>query len=464
MIIYDNRDIYFIIFRKAGSVVLTSMVLLPALLSTLLCAVLLYASEDEPMALVSPNCAKIYSTILGFVVVFRTQLAFGRFFEGIAHVQMLFSKWRDAFSSVMAFIECSIAEDAKAGRRKNVEELIKSKAKLLHWFTLVSALSVQELQEEDELDAIFDDDEEEQNTEEVSQNRLCIIKEPTNRLRPPSSNRGSFDSEETGGPAVGKLCSSGVGARLVTGSAEEYFAAGKHQFLNPRSSGRMEHPLWVSGSEAPDSPNTAGRSRGASFPDSQGSGPVPTLEQRRKAIFMIGEVSAEECRMLSRARDTVHLVTKWIQSEISSQVVTGRIKAPPPIVSRVYQELSNGMQAYLMAKIKISTVPFPFPFAQVLSYCLLAFYFGCPFMICEIVDQPAETSMYRIAVPLLLNFATCAGYGAVNEIAIELEAPFGFDANDYPVNFQQTMIIQAMEDTYFARAPQDFQVRNNRQA
>jgi len=288
MIIYDNRDIYFIIFRRAGSVLFTKIVIVLAVMSTVLCLGLFYASQDHPVVLLSSNVSRIYSTILGFVIVFRTQLAFGRFFEGISHVQMLFSKWRDGFNSVMAFIECSIAEHAKANRRKPVEDLLLSKARLLHWFTLLSALSVQGLQEADELNSDFTENDE----KFKASNRLCIIK-----------------------------------------------------------------------------------------------------------------------------------------------------------------ELSNGMLAFSMAKIKISTVPFPFPFAQVLSYALYAFYVLCPFIMLEVMEQ---ATLDQITIPLLLTFATCAGYGAVNEIAIELEARFGFDANDYPVNCQQTVIVQAMEDTYYASIPKDF--------
>merc|ERR1712194_179766 len=116
------------------------------------------------------------------------------------------------------------------------------------------------------------------------------------------------------------------------------------------------------------------------------------------------------------------------------------------------------MGAFSMAKIKIATVPFPFPFAQVLSFALYAFYVLCPFIVLEVMDEPGETSLEQISIPLLMNFLTCAGYAAVNEIAIELEEPFGFDANDYPVHCQQTMIVRAMEDTYFGRPPGDFTI------
>lgn len=181
-----------------------------------------------------------------------------------------------------------------------------------------------------------------------------------------------------------------------------------------------------------------------------------TAEQRRRAICVIGEITMQEFHQLSMADDHVLTVIKWIIMEVSHHIVSGQLLIGAPILSRVYQELSNGMLAFSLAKIKISTVPFPFPFAQVLSYALYAFYVLCPFVILEVLDEAGENGLQRVSIPLLLNFLVCVGYGACNEIAIELEEPFGFDANDYPVHGQQTMIVRSMEDTYFASAPGDF--------
>ena len=47
--------------------------------------------------------------------------------------------------------------------------------------------------------------------------------------------------------------------------------------------------------------------------------------------------------------------------------------------------------------------------------------------------QLRKANLNQITIPILLSFAACIGYAAVNEIAIEMEMPFGFDVNDYPV-------------------------------
>jgi len=425
---------------------LTSMVLVPAVLSTMLCGVMLYLSRDQAIVVMSSSVARVYSTILGFVIVFRTSMAFGRFFEGIAHVQMLFSKWRDAFSSLMAFIECSLSVHAEKQDRDMVEELVISKARLLHWFSMVSALSVQELQKGED-----------------DHSRLCIIKYPADRLKVPEQSADGSARPQSKRKGAGRMLQEGADrGSLFFGDMENM------SFMAvPRVPG-MDDPLGPSGVHGMNSvtmPQDGTHSEDSvNFQDIRAAKQTlaneATKQQRRRAICIIGELTPQEFNQLYNSEDHVLTIIKWIIREISYLAVTGKLLIPPPILSRTYQEVSNGMLAFSMAKIKIATVPFPFPFAQVLSFALYAFYILCPFIVLEIMDEPGETSLEQIGIPLLMNFLTCAGYGAVNEIAIELEEPFGFDANDYPVHCQQTMIVRAMEDTYFARAPEDFTMKH----
>merc|ERR1712012_841499 len=66
----------------------------------------------------------------------------------------------------------------------------------------------------------------------------------------------------------------------------------------------------------------------------------------------------------------VELVFQWIQqliveniTQISGEERKGVLDIPPPILSRTFQELANGIVAYNDA-IKVSSIPFPFPYAQ----------------------------------------------------------------------------------------------------
>ena len=53
----------------------------------------------------------------------------------------------------------------------------------------------------------------------------------------------------------------------------------------------------------------------------------------------------------------------WMQTLMVEHHVNGVLSIPAPILSRSFQELSNGMVAFHDA-IKLSCIPFPFPYAQ----------------------------------------------------------------------------------------------------
>jgi len=199
--------------------------------------------------------------------------------------------------------------------------------------------------------------------------------------------------------------------------------------------------------------SSMGNSRGTSV---SGERMERDVNNPGNAVCIIGDLTVQELTQLECAHDRPLIVMKWIFVEVSRQTLSGNLLVAPPIISRVYQEISNGMLAFFMANMKISMVPFPFPFAQVLTVALFVFYFVSPFIVLEELTGETKLTMQQMLIPLLLNFATCVGYASINEIAVELEEPFGFDANDYPVHAQQNIIVRTLEDTYCCQAPSDF--------
>jgi hypothetical protein len=93
-----------------------------------------------------------------------------------------------------------------------------------------------------------------------------------------------------------------------------------------------------------------------------------TLYNAARPFRVIGNVSDEEIAQLQQARGPlakVALVSMWIQELISREYQTndstGIIAAP--ILSRLYQFVSDGMSGYNQAR-KIASIPFPFAHAQ----------------------------------------------------------------------------------------------------
>merc|ERR1719392_125561 len=104
----------------------------------------------------------------------------------------------------------------------------------------------------------------------------------------------------------------------------------------------------------------------------------------------------------------------WIVFRLAK--ISSDIDIPPPIQSRIYQELSNGMLGFNQA-MKIADVPFPFPYAQLLLVLLTLYVCIIPvYMVC--FTQSA------IGAPVL-SFLLFEGIWGINETAKELENPFG---------------------------------------
>merc|ERR1712032_1603964 len=86
-----------------------------------------------------------------------------------------------------------------------------------------------------------------------------------------------------------------------------------------------------------------------------------------------------------------------------------------------YQELSNGMLAFNQA-VRLADVPFPFPFAQLLSIILVGFLSFIPVYIAVFTKS--------MIVGPIMSFVLLEGIWGMNEMAKELENPFGQDVND----------------------------------
>lgn len=127
----------------------------------------------------------------------------------------------------------------------------------------------------------------------------------------------------------------------------------------------------------------------------------------------------------------VEVMLHLVQSLITKARDDGVLKTPPPILSRVYQTISRGFVNLLNAK-KITDTKFPFPYAQLIVTLLSLLVILTPIMIGQKVRNKFIAS--------LLTFIPIFGMYSVNFIAMELENPFGIDANDLPLeHFQDEM-------------------------
>jgi len=127
----------------------------------------------------------------------------------------------------------------------------------------------------------------------------------------------------------------------------------------------------------------------------------------------------------------VEVLLHMLQLVITRGLEDGIMPVPPPILSRVYQTLSRGFVNQLNAK-KIADTRFPFPFSQLIALMLFVNCFTIPIMVCCLFESPLMCAIF--------SFLPVFGMAAMNFIGVELENPFGQDANDLPLDhFQAEM-------------------------
>eukprot|EP00406_Dinophysis_acuminata_P013495 CAMPEP_0179238862 /NCGR_PEP_ID=MMETSP0797-20121207/15169_1 /TAXON_ID=47934 /ORGANISM="Dinophysis acuminata, Strain DAEP01" /LENGTH=514 /DNA_ID=CAMNT_0020946177 /DNA_START=252 /DNA_END=1796 /DNA_ORIENTATION=+ len=148
--------------------------------------------------------------------------------------------------------------------------------------------------------------------------------------------------------------------------------------------------------------------------------PQEDMQNAWDISYVVKEVpNDQELKMLEHSSDRVGVVMYWIIQDLAE--ISKDIDIAPPIQSRMYQELSNGMLGFNNS-LKIADVPFPFPYAQLLTLLLTVFALFIPVYIVVFTK-----SMF--ASPIL-SFIVFQGFWGINEVAKELENPFGTDEND----------------------------------
>jgi len=132
-------------------------------------------------------------------------------------------------------------------------------------------------------------------------------------------------------------------------------------------------------------------------------------------------IDATSLLIIKESDAKVELVYQWIQLLIVENIETGVLSIPPPILSRSFQEIANGMVQFHEA-LKISTIPFPFPYAQTCDCLLLLHWLIVPFVVCTWTTHPFWATVLCFVQVFIL--------WVLNAIAVEIENPFGMDAND----------------------------------
>merc|ERR1719282_664079 len=155
------------------------------------------------------------------------------------------------------------------------------------------------------------------------------------------------------------------------------------------------------------------------------------IEAFKYELLDIEGIDPISLQTIKESDSKVELVYQWIQQLIVENIDSGVLVIPPPILSRAFQELANGMCQFHEA-IKISSIPFPFPYAQTCNWLLIMHWFVTPLVVSQWVTEPWWGAIF--------SFLQVFIYWCLNCIAVEIENPFGKDANDIDAQRMQTEI------------------------
>ena len=354
----------------------------------------LQASEDLKSDIAKafghPYPFQVYAFVIGFLVVLRTNHALARFMEARSHVQWMGSKWADALVMLAAF------DGVTSGRRgapKSPQDAPNEGsdlfvARLVHLMSLMHALALQHLRGDEVLDNL------------VAAPRRLFTTGPDlfpveqRRRDAPTSTLSSVDVTAPDDVEVFVDASDQmpteraryhVGGAHILHSATENQHTPRFKLLNVLALTEDEES-WRRCCEA-----------------------LP--------LDVVGGLDPHERREIEAlACDRVYLVMSWIQALIVMRTESEEgLRVAAPILSRVHQVLTDGMLGFNQAD-KISTTPFPMPYSQMLTLCLLVFNITLPLMVAANINA--------MWLAILVNVISTVAYQGLNEVARELEDPF----------------------------------------
>jgi len=156
---------------------------------------------------------------------------------------------------------------------------------------------------------------------------------------------------------------------------------------------------------------------------------VATMDEKTFDLFGLDGFEASSMAFLQESHDRCEITLQWIQRLIVESDAKQVLKIAPPILSRVFNELGNGIVNLNNAR-KITDFPIPFHLAQMITIMLIVHSLILPLISAATVDNMSSAA----GITFFVSFA----YWCVHFITIELEWPFGDDPNDLPLQDMQT--------------------------
>eukprot|EP00294_Goniomonas_avonlea_P008745 CAMPEP_0114552300 /NCGR_PEP_ID=MMETSP0114-20121206/7054_1 /TAXON_ID=31324 /ORGANISM="Goniomonas sp, Strain m" /LENGTH=409 /DNA_ID=CAMNT_0001737173 /DNA_START=290 /DNA_END=1519 /DNA_ORIENTATION=- len=147
-----------------------------------------------------------------------------------------------------------------------------------------------------------------------------------------------------------------------------------------------------------------------------------------ETLVVLGGLTEREREVLEKLEGRSYQVMGWLNRDILLRHKAGGVAVPPPVLGRGLQAISDGFNAFQVAA-KIMDTLFPFPYAQLLNGLMIMFTISTPIAV--------STFTNSIYIAAFLSCLAVVGIIALEEVAKEIENPFGNDANDLPLSLYQ---------------------------
>ncbi|CAD7698726.1 unnamed protein product [Ostreobium quekettii] len=317
-----------------------------------------------------PYPYQTFAFIVGFMLVFRSNFGYGRYWEGRSTLQVMSAKWSDVVTQVLNFdmgtLPADLDDEGKRRARRFGDTFV-------HLISLLHAVALQSLRRDWELSNLRPHDQ--------------------GQPEPPMDPRYIKD-------AVKK------GLNFMSVSDITHLRSG---LTHVRTYNAIT-PLGVVGGITDD--------------EFVGMGiDVKDMGADDPGVLSRGARLSNGAQVPGPA-ERVQVVMSWVHQIIQERQREGGLAIEGPILARAYQVLSEGMLGYEQSR-KIMDTPFPFPWVQFVTVCLLLYALTVPIVISSYITEDWLAFMLTI-------FAVMTYY-ALNEVARDLEDPYVYDPNDLPM-------------------------------
>ena len=429
-----------VIFRKTGSV--APNIIIEMLLSVGISIASLYLVPDETW---SPVGHQIVGVLLAFLVVFRSNSAMAQYTEGRNHVESLLDSTRCVASAALATV-IHVAEIAGAEDKDKAEEadLSKEAAEIIRLLKLYFYAVIEHVRSTEGFDPWFYAQDQmhfyatrtEVQTFRAEfgppQRKGRRIVAPDNDVKTEAELWQEPKGEQWGDGAAFKLKRNGMvldakalvawnehaspaesaALSVPPGLVIEHNVPPFERAFKKSKFRELSERVEVRYDEFDEEEKKAAAQR---YSDAKGRESIGT--RNTTSFFRRGTVAPHD-----PTRAKALLVHIWLRSAVARlEAKAVKTKGGSPLKSA-----SKHLDNLLTAKTgidKVDDVVLPLPYCQLLKVFQIAWVFSLPVVLVQ------EVGYFLPGVMLLVS---CAFFG-LDSVGAELEAPFGVDANDYPL-------------------------------